>query len=125
MDEEEFDSMRNWAPWGTANFRRTEVQQRRVATLSAAVFGRSNDYLQRQLLAGHPEAPEGFDLDDYRELQRHMGLLEAVMNGGRHLKVLRVLPDFWQPIVIGTQSYTAWEARREIVRRIIEFLKGH
>lgn len=41
-----------------------------VAQRSVSPYGATSDDLQRQLLAPYPEIPSGFDLEDFRSLQR-------------------------------------------------------
>ena len=63
MDEQEFDSLFPAA------------RLRRCGTLGLALWGRTSDDLRRQLRAPYPEIPSGFDLEDFRELQRFAQLI--------------------------------------------------
>lgn len=54
MDEEEFDSLMGSRAFGTADALRADARLRRCATLGAALWGRTSDDLQRQLLAPYP-----------------------------------------------------------------------
>ena len=103
MDGQEFDSL-----------------VERSATLTVGLWGRTPDDLQRQLLAPHPEIPSGFDLDDYRELLRSAEQISVPLIDPRYA----VLAFSSQAIFVGTQSFTLWEARCEIVRRAIEYLES-
>jgi hypothetical protein len=51
MDEEEFDSLMQWRSFGTDDAIREDARLRRCATLGTALWGRTSEYLQRQLLA--------------------------------------------------------------------------
>ncbi len=57
MKEEEFDALMQGRPFGTEDAMRAEAQLRRIFTIGAALWGRTSDDLQRQLLASHPEIP--------------------------------------------------------------------
>jgi hypothetical protein len=126
MDEADFDSLTRWRPFGTADVTRAEAQARRTTALSLAL-GKTAEDLQRHLLAPHPEIPPGFDLADFQNLAKCILHTAAVL---RHppLGWMSSLPyyrAFCSPeVVVGTQHFTAWEARYEIVRRAIEFLEG-
>jgi hypothetical protein len=127
MDEQELDSSMAWLPFGTKDAKRMEDQARRTAALGLALWGKTDDDLRRQLLAPHPEIPSGFDLADYRELQKSYRLIAACL-AGRHRSWVSGMPgirNLLSPlVVIGTERLTAFEARCEIVRRAIEFLEG-
>jgi hypothetical protein len=62
-DEEEFDSLMQWRPFGREDAGRADAALLRRSTLGLALWGRTSADLQRQLLAVHPEIPSGFDLD--------------------------------------------------------------
>ena len=72
MDEEEFDALMKARPFGTRDAAQWEAQRRsntRLAmTLGTALWGRTSEDLQRQLVASHPQIPPSFDLADFREL---------------------------------------------------------
>jgi hypothetical protein len=51
MDEEEFDSLMQSRPFGRKDAIRADVQLRRRMTLAIALWGRTLDHPQRQLLA--------------------------------------------------------------------------
>lgn len=101
---------------------REDARLRRCATLGAELWGKTPDDLQRRLLAPHPEIPLGYDLADFRELQQHTQMLSVALSDPR----TAWLPTWAFPIIfVGTQEFTVWEARCEVVRRVIEFLENH
>lgn len=110
MNEEDFDSSMRGRPFETGDATRADVQMRRNLTLSAALWGRTANDLQRQLLALHPEIPSEFDLIDLRELKR-----SGLASDAAAVSSLT--------IVIGNQRFTALEARCEILRRAIKYLE--
>jgi hypothetical protein len=77
MKEEEFDSLMQGRSFGTADAMRADTQLRRMGTLGAALWGRTPDDLQRQLMATHPEIPPGIGLTDLRELLRSVEAMLA------------------------------------------------
>jgi len=124
MDEQEFDSLFPPRPFGTAEAMREDARLRRRATLGVALWGRTPDDLRRQLLAPYPEIPSGFDLGDFRELQRFAQLISSRLASSRNVG----LPPF--PLAtsspaffVGAQRFTPWEACCEILRRAIEHLE--
>ena len=125
MDEEEFDSLRQWRPFGTDDAMRADAQARRCTALGTALFGKTPDDLHRQLLAPYPEIPSGFDLADFRALQKSFRI--ATLLADRRYGWLASSPmtrALSSPIIVlGTQRLTAWEARCEIIRRAIEYLE--
>lgn len=93
MDEQEFDSLFPPRPFGTAEAMRVEARLRRCGTLGLALWGRTSDDLRRHLLAPYAEIPSGFDLEDFRELQRFAqlissGLTSRSAQGSRSLRRL-------------------------------------
>lgn len=115
MDEEEFEALIHPRPFGTEDAERAELQYRRGISLAATLWGKTADDLQRQLLTHPPEIPSGFDVADYRELQRTTEQISAAMPRTGFES---------ETIVVGTQRYTEWEARCEIIRRAIEYLEN-
>ncbi len=101
MTEEEFVSSRELKPFGTADLAHLEAQGRRTSALGVALWGRTADDLQRQLLAPYPEIPSGYDLADFRRLLKTTLLMTGTLPG---------LP--------------LWKVRCEIVRRAIEYLES-
>jgi hypothetical protein len=117
MTEEEFEASMNLAPFGTADAARAEAQWQRYMSLGVALWGRTAQDLQRQLLAPHPEIPPGFDLEELRRLHTTT----------QAISLAKWLPraTLSGPIVFADErSFTAWEARCEIVRRAIEYLES-
>jgi hypothetical protein len=100
----------------------------RIETDAAREFhyngGRTLDDLQRQLIAPFVEIPSGFNLANFRELQRSTQEISAGLSDPRFAS-LSHLAFSSQIIFIGTQRFRAWEARWEIVRGGIEYLKNH
>jgi hypothetical protein len=124
MDEEEFDSLMQSRPFGTGDALRADARLRRCTALGMALWGRTLEDLQRQLLAPFPEIPSGFDLAALRELQQSALEISACFSHPRS-KWLSRFSSFSPAISVGTQSFTVWEARCEIVRRAIEYLERH
>ncbi len=119
MNEEQFDSLIQGRPFGPADVRLLETQAGRCTILGVALWGKTLDHLQRQLLAPYPEIPSDFELADFRKLQQWVQLISARSGDLR----FAWLPRSSATISIGTQRFTEWEARSEIVRRAIEYLE--
>ena len=115
MDEEQFDALIQPRRFGTEDAKRADLQYRRGLSLATILWGKNSDDLRRQLLAPSPDVPPGFDLADFREVQRTTVQIWAAMS--------RTGLEF-ETIVVGTQRYTEWEARCEIIRRAIEYLEN-
>ena len=92
-----------------------DLQYRRSMSLAATLWPKPADDLRRQLLAPSPEIPSGSGLSDFEELLRITEPLAAAMSR---------MAFAFEAIVIGTQRYTEWEARCEIIRRAIKYLKN-
>jgi hypothetical protein len=123
MNEEEFDSSMNSRPFGTADAMRAETQSRRCMALGLALWGKTSEDLQRQLLAPHPEIPPGFDLTDFQKLQETVQVISAASDDPRFAWLPRSI--LYSPtIFVDAQRFTLWEARTEIVRRAVEYLDG-
>jgi hypothetical protein len=122
MDEEEFDALLQGRPFGTADAKKIDERLRRCTTLGRALWGKTSEDLQRQLLSPYPEIPSGFALSDFRELQRRTLELSALLNDPRSAWASR-LGLSSQIVSVGSRQYTSWEARCEIVRRAIEYLE--
>jgi hypothetical protein len=123
MTDEEFDSSMGSRPFGTADAMEAEAQMRRCVALGVALWGRTSDDLQRQLLAPYPEIPSGFVLSDFLNLQQTV----QTISGGSSDPLCVWLPRsilYSRTILIGNERFTTWEARCEIVRRTIEYLGG-
>ena len=128
MDEQEFDALFQ-RPYGTEDFRRENAQWGRSATLACALFGRTPEDLRRQLVGSRPGIPAGFDLSDFRDLERHVQTISGlVLTGSSNPKMAWLSPWLTQfasaTITVHGRGYTVWEARCEIVRRAIEYLEG-
>ena len=123
MNEEEFDSSVGSRPFGTADAVEAEARMRRCIALGVALWGRNSDDLQRQLLAPHPQIPSGFVLSDFLNLQQHVQTISAASADPRFAWLPRsVLSP--PAILVGTEAFTTWEARCEVVRRAVEYLGG-
>jgi hypothetical protein len=127
MDDQEFDALFP-RPFGREDFERVDAQWGRCATLAVALFGKTEEELQRQLLARHPEIPAGFDLADFRDLERHVQTISGLVLGPSSDPRMAWLSPWLShmalmTITVGTERFTVWEARREIVRRAIEYLE--
>jgi hypothetical protein len=123
-DEEEFDSLMQCLPFGTAEAMRVDAALCRRSTLGLALWGRTSADLQRQLLAVHPEIPSGFNLDDLRDLERDAQVISSCLSEPRFAWLSHLTFCYWV-ISAGTQNFTEWEARCEIVRRAIKYLETH
>jgi hypothetical protein len=127
MNEEEFDALTKWRPFGTEDAIRWYAQFRGDTglgtTLGSALWGRTSEDLQRQLLAPHPEIPSGFDLSDFRKLLQWTAQMSSAVLAIHRMRGLSpaVLPP--PAVFVGTQGLTVWEARCEIVRRAIDYLE--
>lgn len=115
MDEEEFDALIHPRPFGTEDAKRADLQYRRSISLAGTLWSKTAHDLRRQLLAPSPEIPSGFGLADFEGLLRITEPLAAAMSGMAFAS---------EAIVIGTQKYTEWEARCEIIRRAIKYLEN-
>jgi hypothetical protein len=92
-------------------------------TLGVALWGKTSEDVQRQLLASHPEIPAGFDLADFRKLLQWTAKMASAVLA---LQRIRAVPPSILPpptVFVGSQGLTLWEARCEIVRRAIEYLE--
>jgi hypothetical protein len=123
MDEHEFDALMPSHTFGLEDAKRADVQMRRRMALGLALWGRTSEDLQRQLLADHPQIPSGFALADFLELQQNAETIAASLIDPSKAWLSR-LPLSSGTILVGTQNLTAWEARCEIVRRAIAYLEG-
>ena len=127
MDEEDFDAFMKLRPFGTEDAMRWDAQVRSDVglsiTLGSALWGKTPDDLQRQLIAPHPEIPPGFGLADFRKLLQWTAQMTSAIVEFQRLRGLSpaVLPP--PTVFVGTQGFTVWEARREIVRRALDHLE--
>lgn len=127
MDEHHFDALFPPQPFGTKEAARADAQLRRRTTLGFALWGRTSDDLQRQLLAPHPEIPPGFSLADFRDLLVSAEQLASInVNDPRFAAFrewMRTSSLDATIISAGTQRFTFWEARCEVVCRAIAYLE--
>jgi hypothetical protein len=121
MNEEEFDSSMESRPFGTADVAKAEFHLRRTIALGMALWGRTSQGLERQLLAPHPEIPPGFQLGDFRNLQQNLQMISAALTDPRSSWLSRSILSA-SVISVGTQTFNTLEAKLEIVRRAIEYL---
>lgn len=120
MDEQEFDALFQ-RPFGRQDAMQVDARLRRCATLAAALWGRTSDDLRRQLIASTPEIPSGFDLADFRALERSVQMISARLSDQR-FSWLSPRASSSPIISVGARRFTLWEARCEVVRRAIKFL---
>lgn len=125
MDEQEFDALFSSRPFGTQDAMREDARWRRCATLGTLLFGRTPDDLRRQLLSPHPEIPAGYDLADFRDLQRHLELVSGALSNPRNSWLSPLGTAAFGAIEVGAQRLSVWEARTEILRRSIVYLENH
>jgi hypothetical protein len=124
MKEEEFDSLMKGRSFGTEDATRADAQLRRMFTVGAALWGKTPDDLKRQLLATHPEIRPGLGLSDLRELLRRVETILAAFHNPKNAWLAPSVVALSSPtIAVGTQQFTAWEARCEIIRRAIQYLE--
>jgi hypothetical protein len=123
MTDEEFDSSMGSRPFGTADATEAYARMRRCVALGVALWGGASDDLQRQLLAPYPQIPTGFVLSDFLNLEQHVQTISAASVDPR-CAWLPASVLYSPAILIGTERFTIWEARCEIVRRAIEYLGG-
>lgn len=124
MDEQEFDALFSSRSFGTQDVKREVARWGRCGTLGALLFGRTPDDLRRQLLASHPEIPTGYDLADFRDLQRHLELVTGALGDPRNTWLSPLRTAALGVIEVGTQRLSVWEARLEILRRAIDYLEN-
>jgi hypothetical protein len=94
-----------------------------AATLGVALWGKTSEDAQRQLLASHPEIPAGSDLADFKTLLQWTAKMASAVSA---LQRMRGVPPSILPapkVLVGSQGLTLWEARFEIVRSAIEYLE--
>jgi hypothetical protein len=109
MDEEEFDAFMVLRPFGTEDAMRWDVQVRGDVglsiTLGSALWGKTSDDLQRQLLAPHPDIPPGFGLADFRKLLQWTAQMTSAVLLFQRLRGLSpaVLPS--PTVFVGTTRF--------------------
>jgi len=119
MDEEEFDSLIQAGSFTTRDATLLDAKLRRRTMLGLALWGRTLDDLKRQLIASHPEIPEGVDVAELRELHQHLQNIPDTLKNRLSGSAI-----FSATVSIGTQRFSAWEARCEVVRRALEYLES-
>jgi hypothetical protein len=123
VKESEFYPSLPLRPFRTEDAQHYEHQLFRSTDLSDALWGRNSDGLLRQLLTPYPEIPSDFALADFRELLHLISQLISVDVAQPRNAWLRPFVLSRSAVTVWTQHFTAWEARREIVLRAIEFLE--
>ena len=93
MNEEGFYALGPLRHFGVQDAMRADVQARRCTALGIALWGNTSDDLHRQLLAACPEIPSGFDLADFRELQKILRTLAACLGNPKLPGWLRFGPS--------------------------------
>lgn len=128
MNEDEFDSLMKSRPFTSKDAERWDAEVRcnmkLVATLGSALWGTTAEFMQRQLLASHPELPSGFELAEFRQLLRWTAQMNHAVSFAQKIRGLSPAVLSAPAVFIGSQSLTLWEARYEIVRRAVEFLES-
>jgi len=119
MDEEEFDSLMQSSSFTTRDATLLDAKLRRCTMLGLALWGRTLDDLKRQLVAPHPEIPIGVDVADVRELHQYLQNIPDTFRNQLSGSAI-----FSGTVSIGTQLFSAWEARCEVVRRALEYLEN-
>jgi hypothetical protein len=127
MDEEEFDALMKLRPFGTADVVQWEAESRAnmrlVMTLGVALWGKTSEDAQPQLLASHPEIPAEFELADFRKLLQWTAKMASAAFVLQQMRGLAPSVLSSPTVFVGPQGLTMWEARCEIVRRAIEYLE--
>ena len=100
----------------------SEAEAVRCTKLGIDLWGRTYDSLQRQLQLPYPELPSEVNLADLRMLERYVHKIAAALSNPRSTW-LSSLANPSITVAGGTRHMTAWEARREIVRRAIDYLE--
>jgi hypothetical protein len=92
-------------------------------TLGVALWGKTSEDAQRQLLPSRPEIPAGFALADFRKLLQWTAKMATAVLALQRMRGVApsVLPS--PAVFMGSQRLTLWEARCEIVRRAVEYLE--
>jgi hypothetical protein len=114
MNEQEFFAQHPMRPWKSSDFQDASPSAPPL-WLSERLWG-DVGRMTRQLLADYPEIPTGLGLPELRTLERML-----VYFGGSWPATPGIPKD--SVIIVGSLSYTVWQARCEIVRRAIEFLE--
>ena len=128
MNEDEFDALIQGRQFRSEDAGQWDSQLRRITGLGIKLWGRAPEDLQRQLMRPYPEIPAGFELSEFRELQRSIDTisksLASARSGDRRFAWLPAHYLDKGPVIdVGNEQFTTWEARAEILRRAIEFLE--
>lgn len=100
----------------------TDAEVAWLARLGQLLWGRTFAELQTRLTETRPEIPDNLDLADLRRLELS---IERILISAPDPRWARMLPPAFsaRAFICGAERLTAWEARREILRRIIERLE--
>lgn len=109
-------------PFGTNDAAQWEARLGRCASLGQALWGRTDEDLRRQLQKSQPDIPHGFDLADFELLLKEIARVASMNPDHPRNAWARPKLLFPQNIDVGTQRFSEWEARAEIVRRAIDHL---
>ena len=127
MDEEEFDALRELRPFGTKDAMRSFARDRAdtglVMQLGTALWGKTSEDLQRQLLAPHPEIPSGFEVADFRRLLQVTARIGSAFVTLRRMRGGNPGVSSHPVVFVGTNGFSFWDARCEVVRRAIDYLE--
>jgi hypothetical protein len=126
MDEEDLGYFSRFQPFETEAAVQRQTQMARCAALGRALWGKTADDLRRQLQQKFPDVPSGFTVADFRELldvSQRVESLAMLERRNAWLTWLTTLSGSTGTISVGTQRFTAWQARSEIVRRAIDCLE--
>src|SRR5579884_333474 len=123
MEEHEFDSLREWRPFGTQEAGAAAARMGQCATLAVALWGTTREDLEQRLRARTPVITAGDEPADLWALYDQARKLAAAFENPANTWLPQHLRDGSAMIVVGAERFTAWQARCEIVRRAIEFLE--
>jgi hypothetical protein len=116
MNEGEFDALGNYRPFKARDVAQWEGEMltgtRLFSTLGTALWGKTSEDAQRELLRSQPGIPAGFELADFRKLLQWTGKMASAVLAIQQMRG-------WPP----SEGFTLWEARGEIVRRAVEFFE--
>jgi hypothetical protein len=124
MDEEQFDALMQGRAYGIADAMKFDASLRRCGTLGSALWGKTPEDLGRQLLAAHPQLPERYRVEDYRELLQQTEAISSASRDPRFACFSSALGTS-RTISVGGRQLSVWEARCDVVRRAIEYLGNH
>ena len=123
MDKDELGWISKLQPFGTAEAAEWNAQLGRCDLLGKALWGRNTEDLRHQLQKSHPDVPPGFDLADFQFLLRESFRLASLDLDDPKNAWIRPKLVHAGTVRVGSQQLTEWEARAEIVRRAIDYLK--